>query len=106
MFRAAFTSRSCEQPQAEQTQCLTPSCAIPLGPPTAPQSEHSWEVIRSSASVYITPPFWALYESMCRKLVQPASSTDFAIRVLASLDGLTLPTTMCPNSRTRSEEHT
>jgi hypothetical protein len=57
-----------------------------------PQTEHVRELYRSGTT-RITPPVAIdLYVSMLRSTDQPASCTDFAVRVLASLFGLTSPT--------------
>src|SRR6185312_14197421 len=44
MFRAAFTSRSCQSPHRAHCQVLTTSRLRPLGPKGAPQLEHTREV--------------------------------------------------------------
>ena len=41
IFRAAFTSRSCDSPQSAHFHCLTARCLGPLGPVSAPQLEHT-----------------------------------------------------------------
>jgi hypothetical protein len=56
-----------------------------------PQTEHVWELYRS-ATTRITPPVAIdLEDSMLRSIDQPASWTDFAIRVFISFFGLTSP---------------
>jgi hypothetical protein len=57
-----------------------------------PQTEHVRELYRSGTT-RITPPVAIdLYDSTLRSTDQPASGTAFAVRVLASLFGLTSPT--------------
>jgi hypothetical protein len=56
IFRAAFTSRSCDSPQFTQFHCLTTRCLRPLGPERAPQLEHARVVFRSlTTSTVISP---------------------------------------------------
>lgn len=92
MFRAAFTSRSCDAPQSGHPQALIPKPAIPFGPPVQPHAEQVREVLRSLTSQNTAPAFWHLYLSMFLNIVQPASETDFPIRVFFSLAAFTLPT--------------
>src|SRR5215471_6732134 len=94
MLRAAFTSRWCKQPQFGHSQCLICKPAIPLGPLSARHSEQVAEVNRSSTSIKHAWCLLALSASMFLSIDHPASRTDFAIRVLASLAELTLPTTL------------
>src|SRR5918995_5205104 len=61
---AAFTSRSCRVPHPEQHQCLTVSCAKPLGPVKALQAEHILVEFVKSGSSYSRPLAMLLYESI------------------------------------------
>src|ERR1700733_4587256 len=47
IFRAAFTSRSCDTPHRTHTPVLTTSCLRPLGPVREPQLEQARVVFRS-----------------------------------------------------------
>ena len=94
IFRAAFTSRSCDSPQCAHSHRLTASCLGPLGPVRDPQLEQPRVVFRSLTTCTDLPAFSPLYRSICLSMPQPLSSTDFAIRVFANFRLLTSPTKM------------
>src|SRR5437879_12295448 len=94
IFRAAFTSRSCSAPQAEQHHRLTASCLGPLGPLRHPQLEQARVVNRSFTMTTDLPACSPLYCSICLSIPQPLSRTAFAIRVFTSRGLLTSPTAM------------
>ena len=94
MLRAAFASRSWTAPQSAHTHRLTTSMSRPEGPARDPQLLHAREVFFSLTTLTLLPACLPLYCSCVLSIPQPESSTDFAIRVLASLGLLTSPTTM------------
>src|SRR5579862_306094 len=71
MFRAAFTSRSCQSPHSAHCQVLTTSSLGPLGPKGAPQLEHTREVSRSSTIITDLPACSPLYCSIRLSIPQP-----------------------------------
>src|ERR1700736_1290971 len=94
MFRAAFTSRSCVSPHARHTHVLTPSPFTPAGPVRAPHDDQVRLVYLSPTIDTHLPACWPLYCSCVLSMPQPASSTDFAIRVFTSFRLLTSPMTI------------
>src|SRR5579863_10703145 len=61
IFRAEFTSRSCDTPHRTQTHILTTSCLRPLGPVREPQLEHARVVFLSLTTLTRLPACWSLY---------------------------------------------
>src|SRR3954447_5656027 len=100
MFREALVSRSCRTPQPEHTQLLTPRSFSPLGPLRVWHAEQTWELYRSSVSTNRAPCLRALYRSIERSALQPASRTDFAIFVRARAALFTSPTQIRALART------
>ena len=94
MFRAALASRSWSAPHSAHTHRLTTSMPRPEGPVRAPHLLHAREVFLSLTTLTLLPACLPLYCSCVLNIPQPASSTDLAIRVLASFGLLTSPTTM------------
>ena len=94
IFRAAFTSRSCDSPQSLHTHDLTINPLTPRGPVRLPQAEQVTLVLLSLTTSKLLAACWLLYSRKPLSMPQPESSTDFAIRVLTSLELLTSPTTM------------
>src|ERR1700686_3225178 len=94
IFRAAFTSRSCDSPQSLHTHDLTINPLSPRGPLSAPQVEQVTLVFLSLTSSNVLAACWLLYSKKLLSSPQPESSTHFAIRVLASFTLLTSPTMM------------
>jgi hypothetical protein len=66
----------------------------PEGPVWAPQLLHVRVVFRSLTIRTLLPACWPLYCNSVLSIPQPASSTDFAIRVFTSLRLLTSPMMM------------
>ena len=64
----------------------------PVGPVRAPQSLHARVVFLSETIITHLPAAWPLYDSCVFSSPHPASKTDLAIRVLASLRLLISPT--------------
>ena len=93
MFWPALVSLSCRVPQPSHTHDLTRRPCSPLGPPRAPHTEQVWVLYRSFVATNRAPRRMAvLYESIERNADQPASRTDFAIRVRARAALFTSPT--------------
>ena len=94
MFLAALTSLSWVSPHPLHIHVLTASMSRPAGPVRAPQLLHACVVYLSLTIRTHLPACWPLYCSCALSMPQPESSTDFAIRVLASFGALTSPTTI------------
>src|SRR2546430_7248377 len=94
MLRAAFMSRSCSTPHAEQHHRLTTSCLGPLGPFRHPQLEQARVVNRSLTMTTDLPACSPLYCNICLSIPHPLSRTAFAMRVFTSRGLLTSPTAM------------
>ena len=107
IFKPELVSLSCTEPHPTHTHDLTPRPFNPFGPPSAKHVEQVWVLYRSSVFTYLAPRRMAdLYESIERNEDQPASRTDFAIRVRASAPLFTSPTQIKEFSLTRRVEVT
>ena len=98
MFFAALMSRSCSVPQTLHRHPLIPRPATPFGPVMLPQHEQVWVEYASLTSSNHTPASSHLYCSMVRNALQPASNTNFAIRVFARPAAFTSPMKIAPYS--------